>query len=66
MIVSLLYFDFSTSNKLSHLSLFCQYNFANLALVLYISHCFLYNEAILLEFTYKEISMTYTVNNTHM
>lgn len=60
-----LYSHFLIFNKLSHLNNYGWPNFSVLAPILYILYWFLCNETLLLKFTYKIISIRYTVSNTH-
>ena len=66
MIISFSYSEFPISDNSSHPCFFGWLYFIGLAPVLYILHYFLHNEATQLEFTYKAIDMTLTVNNIHM
>lgn len=65
MIVSWYYFDSPNSDKPSYLNPFGWPNFVGLVSVLYMSHCLLRYEAVLLEFMYKKISMAYTIGNIY-
>ena len=58
--------DFLTSNNISHLvGNFFQINFVNLVLESYTSHCFLHDKTAVLEFSYKTISITHSIDNTY-
>ncbi len=64
--MSFLYSDSSTSDNTSHLvDNFFWANFVGLVLKSYMSHCLLYNEAAVLEFSYKTISIAHFLGNTH-
>ena len=54
VIVSFSYFDSPTSDKLAHSSSFDWLNFIGLALILYILHFLLYDEAALLILPIKQ------------
>ncbi len=64
--MSFLYSDSPTSNNASHLvGDFFRINFVDLVPELYTSHCLLRDEAAVLEFSYKTISIAYSLGNTH-
>lgn len=65
IIMSFSYFDFLTCNNTSYLENFFWINFVDLILKLYTSYCFWYNQAVILEFFYKIITIAYSLGNTY-
>ncbi len=64
--MSFSYSDSPTSDNVSHLvGDFFRTNFVGLVPELYISRCLLRDEAAVLEFSYKTISIAYSLGNTH-
>ncbi len=64
--MSFSYSDFPISNNASHLvGDFFRTNFVGLVPESYTSRCLLRDEAVVLEFSYKTISIAYSLGNIH-
>ncbi len=66
IIMSFSYSDSSTSdNRFYLIGDFFQTDFVGVVPELYILHCLLHNETVVLEFFYKTMSIAYSLGNIH-